>query len=80
MRNKKENLRNMLAINIDQQLTKGPGKCIQFGYEFTKEGSMPHNAKSRPIPCALRNQARGQTQAMLKDGILEESHSAYINL
>jgi hypothetical protein len=40
---------------------------------------MPHSADSRPIPFALRNQVREQTEAMLKDGILEESHSAYIN-
>jgi hypothetical protein len=40
---------------------------------------VPHSANSRPIPFALRNQVREQIQAMLKDGILEESHSAYIN-
>ena len=40
---------------------------------------MPHSANSRPIPFALRNQVREQIQATLKDGILEESHSAYIN-
>jgi hypothetical protein len=48
-------------------------------YEFKIEGSLPHSATSRPIPFALRNQVREQIQAMLKDGILEESHSAYIN-
>jgi hypothetical protein len=40
---------------------------------------MPHSANSRPIPFVLRNQVHEQIQAMLKDGILEESHSAYIN-
>jgi hypothetical protein len=40
---------------------------------------MPHSANSRPIPFALRDQVREQIQAMLKDGILEESHSAYFN-
>jgi len=69
----------MLAVNIDQQLMKRPGKCIQFEYEFTKEGSVPYSANSRPIPVALSNQAREQIQAMLKDGILEESRSACIN-
>jgi (p)ppGpp synthase/HD superfamily hydrolase len=69
----------MLAVNIDQQSMKRPGKCIQFEYEFTKEGSMPHSAKSRPNPIALSNRAREQIQAMLKYGILEESRSAYIN-
>ena len=40
---------------------------------------MPHSANSRLIPFALRNQVREQIQEMLKDGILEELHSAYIN-
>jgi hypothetical protein len=69
----------MLAINIEQQLTKLSGKCIQFAYEFTKESSMPHGSNSRPIPFALRNNAREQIQAMLKDVVLEESRSACIN-
>jgi hypothetical protein len=38
---------------------------------------MPRSANSRPIPFALRNRVREQIQAKLKDGILEESHSAY---
>ena len=38
---------------------------------------MPYSANARPIPFALRNQVREQIQAMLKDGILEKSHSAY---
>jgi len=58
---------------------KRPGKCTQFVYEFKIEGSMPHSANSRLIPFALRNQVREQIQEMLKDGILEELHSAYIN-
>jgi hypothetical protein len=41
---------------------------------------MPHSANSRPIPFALRNQVHEQIQAMLKDGILEESNFAYNNL
>ena len=62
-----------------QHLTKRPGKCSQFVYDFKIESSMPQCANSRPIPFALRNQVRGQIQTMLKDGILEESHSACIN-
>jgi len=62
-----------------QHLTKRPRKCTQFEYEFKIEGSMPHSANSRPIPFALRNQVCEKIQAMLKDGILEESRSAYIN-
>jgi lysyl-tRNA synthetase class I len=62
-----------------QQLTKRPGKCTRFEYEFTIEGSMPPSANSRQIPFALRSSVLDQIQEMLRDGILEESHSAYIN-
>jgi hypothetical protein len=62
-----------------QHVTKRPGKCTQFEYEFTIEGNVPHSANLRPTPFALRTQVREQIQAMLKDGILEESHSPYIN-
>jgi len=73
-----EDLYNVL-IKYQQHLTKRPGKCTQFEYEFKIEGNMPHSANSRPFPFALRNQVREQIHVMLKDGILEESHSAYIN-
>jgi len=39
-----------------------------IGCEFTKEGSIPYSAKSRPILFALRNQVREQIQGMLKYG------------
>jgi len=47
-----------------------------FEYEFKIEGDMPPTAKSRPILFALRVPVREQIQAMLRDGILEESYSA----
>jgi len=68
-----------VLVKYREHLTKRPGNCTQFVYEFKIEGNMPHSANSRPIPFALRNQLREQIQAMLKDGILKESHSAYIN-
>ena len=40
---------------------------------------MPPSANSRPIPLILRNQVREHIREMLKDGILEESPSVYIN-
>ena len=73
-----EDLYNVLA-KYRQHLTKRPGKCTQFAYDFKIEGSLTHSANSRPAPFALRNQVRDKIQAMLKDGILEESHSAYKN-
>ena len=40
---------------------------------------MPPTSNSRPITFALRAPVRDQIQAMLRDGILEESYSAYVN-
>ena len=40
---------------------------------------MPTSANSRPIPFALRDQVRDQIQVTLKDDIMEESFSSYIN-
>jgi len=40
---------------------------------------MPTSANSRPIPFALRDQVRDQIQVMLKDDILEEPFSSYVN-
>ena len=59
-----EDLYKVLA-KYRQQLTKRPGKCTQFEYEFKIEGSVPYTANSRPIPFALRNQVPEQIQEML---------------
>ena len=73
-----EDLYKVLA-KYRTQLMKRLGKCRKFEYSFKIEGSMPPSANSRPIPLVLRDQVREQIREMLKDGILEESHSAYIN-
>jgi hypothetical protein len=73
-----EDLYNLL-IKYQQHLTKRPGKCTKFEYEFRVEGSIHNSANSRPIPFALRNEVREQIQVMVKDDILEESFSSYIN-
>jgi len=67
-----------ILIKYQQYLTKRPGRCKVFEYEFKIEGDMPPTANSRPIPFALRTPVREQIQAMLRDGILEESYSAYV--
>jgi len=68
-----------VLIKYQQHLTKRPGRCNMLEYEFKIEGDMPPTANSRPIPFGLRASVREQIQAMLRDGILEESYSAYIN-
>lgn len=40
---------------------------------------MSNSTNSRPIPSTLRASVREQIQAMLRDGILEKSCSAYVN-
>ena len=40
---------------------------------------MPTSENSRPIPVALRAPFRERIQAILRDGILEESYSTYVN-
>jgi len=66
-------------IKYQQHLTKRPGRCNMFEYEFKIEGDMPPTANSRPIPSVMKAPVREQIQAMLRDGILEESYSAYVN-
>jgi hypothetical protein len=68
-----------LLLKYQPHFTKRPGRCNVFEYKFEIEGEMPASANSRPIPFALRSQVRDQIQAMLRDGILEESYSAYVN-
>jgi len=65
-----------VPFKYQQHLTKRPGRCNAFEYEFKLEGDMPPTANSRPIPFALRPPVREQIQEMLRDRILEESHSA----
>ena len=75
-----EELYNVLNIsNIFKKKKKRTRKCTKFQYKFKIEGSIPNNAYSKPIPFALRVQVRDQIQLMLKDNILEESFSSYIN-
>jgi hypothetical protein len=59
-----------------QHITKRPGKCTKFEYEFKIQGSIPTSGNSRPIPFALRDQVRDQIQVMVKDEI---SFSSYTN-
>jgi hypothetical protein len=49
-----------------------------FEYEF-KKGDMRISENSRPIPVALRAPVRERIQVILRDEILEESYSTYVN-
>jgi hypothetical protein len=68
-----------VLIKYQQHLTKRPGRCNVFEHECKIERDMPPTANSRPIPFVLRAPVREQIQAMLRDRVLEESYSAYVN-
>jgi hypothetical protein len=59
--------------------TKKPGKCRGFEYIFQVQGQLPKSTYSRPLPFALRPAVGEEIRQLMKDDILEESHSSYIN-
>ena len=68
-----------LLRKYQSYLTKRPGRCTTFEYQFNLTRDPPKSVNSRPVPFALRNQIRDQIQEMLQDGILEESFSDHVN-
>ena len=50
-----------------------------FEYRFQMQGELPKSCNSRPIPFSLRREVREQIEEMVKNGILEISHSPYVN-
>jgi hypothetical protein len=50
-----------------------------FEYRFQMQGGLPKLCNSRPIPFSLRREVREQIEEMIKKGILEISHSPYVN-
>jgi transposase InsO family protein len=71
-------LREVLK-KYQEHFMKIPGKCNMFEYKFQMQGDLPKTNNARPIPFALRQEVRGQIQEMIKNGILEVSHSPYVN-
>jgi hypothetical protein len=54
------------------------GRCNMFEYRFQMQGGLPKSCNSRPI-FSLRREVREQIEEMVKNGILEISHSPYVN-
>jgi hypothetical protein len=52
-----------------------PGRCNMFEYQFQMQGGLPKSCNSRPIPFSLRREVREQIEEVIKNGILEISHS-----
>jgi hypothetical protein len=66
-------------MKYQPHITKRPGKCNGFEYQFNIIGKLPKSASSRTIPFALRDDVGAHIQDMIEDGILEESYSDYLN-
>jgi hypothetical protein len=68
-----------ILMKYQPHLTKRPGKCKGFEYHFNVIEKLPKATSTRIIPFALRDEVRAQIKAVVKDGILEESYSDYVN-
>jgi hypothetical protein len=65
--------------NCKEHFIDRPGRCKEFEYKFQVQGELPKASNSRPIPFALRRDVRTQIEEMIKNDIIEISHSPYIN-
>jgi len=59
--------------------TKKPGKCKGFEYTFQVQGQLSKSTYSRPLKFALRPAVSKEIRQLMKDDILEESHSSHLN-
>ena len=66
-----------LIRKYQEHFVTSPGRCNMFEYRFQMQGGLPKSSNSRPIPFSLRHEVKEQ---MIKNGILEISHSPYVNL
>ena len=73
--NQKQKLTTVL-MRHQGNLTKKPGKCRSIEYTFQVQGQLLKSTYSRPLPFALRPAITEEIRQLLKDDILEESHSA----
>jgi len=60
-------------------LTMRAGRFSQFEYKIVMTGDRPKSRNAQPITFALRAEVKEQIQEMLKDNILEEPFSDYVN-
>jgi hypothetical protein len=62
-----------LLCKDQEHFVTRPGRCNISEYQFQMQGGLPKSSNSRPIPFSL------QIEGMIKNGILEISHSPYVN-
>jgi hypothetical protein len=53
--------------------------CDDFEYFFQVQGQLPNSTYSCLLPFALRPAVSEEIRQLMKDDILEESHSAHLN-
>jgi hypothetical protein len=82
--NKLENLtsnqkQKLTALLMKHQgnITNKPVKCRRFEYTLQVQGQLPKSTYSRPLPFELRTADGEEIRQLMKDNIVEESHSAY---
>ena len=74
----KDQLKDILLKNKDV-FSHSIGKCNSYIHTFEVTDKSAFNHKCRPIPTMLNEKVNKAITDMLKDGIIEVSHSKYIN-
>jgi hypothetical protein len=65
--------------NYKEHFIDRPGRCKEFEYKFQMQGELSKSSNSMPIPFTLRREVRKQIEEMIRDDIIEISHSPYVN-
>jgi hypothetical protein len=68
-----------LIRKYQEHFVTRPGRCSMFEYRFQMQDGLPKSSNCHPIPFLLRREVREQIEDMVKNGILEISHSPYVN-
>jgi hypothetical protein len=68
-----------ILMKHQKNFTRKPSMCSVFEYAFRVQGQLPRSTYSRSLPFDLRPALNEEIRQLLKDHILEESHSEYLN-
>ena len=68
-----------LIRKYQEHFVTRPRSCNMFEYRFQMQGGFLKSCNSRPIPFSLRREVKEQIEEVVKNGILEISHSPYVN-
>jgi hypothetical protein len=77
---REEKCRLLEVINrYKEHFVDRPERSKEFEYKFQMHGELPKSSNSRPIPFSLRHEVRKQIEEMIRDDIIEISHTPYVN-